>query len=305
LTLLSGGIGGYYLSASRRERRELDKRLLELGGNPWVVAELRKSFLLRWGDRFDKTERAKELQKQLVRAALNLKPSEFVAASVFLGVVVFFFTTMFLRTHPFLNIALAIASARHIPKLFLRARRNRYIEIFNAQLVEVAMTMSNALRAGLSIHQAIGIVARELPPPAGYEFGLLARKLGLGAEIDEAAQEMLERLPSEELRVLMTAILVQRKVGGNLAKALAEMSRTMDERKRLNEEIKTMTAQARYSSLIIPLLPIGMLILLRNAMPEFVEPLFNNPIGWVILAIFGSTQVLAYIMIRKIANIKV
>jgi tight adherence protein B len=120
-----------------------------------------------------------------------------------------------------------------------------------------------------------------------------------------AAENMMDRLPSEELRVLMTAILVQRRVGGNLAKALSETSHTIAERQKLNDEIRTMTAEARYSSYIIPLLPIAILLLMRNTMPEFVEPLFNNPIGWIILAVFGGMQILAFVIIQRLSDIRV
>lgn len=303
--LLSGGLGIYYLVSSRQRRQEMDERLEELGGNPWAVAQSRKSFLLRWGDQFDRTGQAKEIEKQLIQAELSLKPSEYMTFVMFLGVAVFFIGAIFLQINLFLNLALAVTIPRYLPKFYLRSRRNRYILSLNGQLVEVAMTMSNSLRAGLSIQQAIEVVARETPPPAGREFGLMARELRLGANIETVIEKMLERLPSDELKVMMTAILVQRKVGGNLARALSEMSHTIAEREKLNGEIRTMTAEARYTSLLIPLLPIGMLVLMRNTMPDFVEPLFNNPIGWIVLAIFGAIQIVAFLIIRRMADIKV
>lgn len=305
LLLLSGGVGLYYLLVHRRVRKQLDGRLERLGGTAQVLAESRQSLLLRWGARFDRTERAEAIEQQLIRAELDLKPSEYVALTVLLGIAVFFIGAMFIRLHLWLNLTLAVAAARSLPNLSLRLRRDRYIRSLNEQLVDVAMTMSNSLRAGLSLQQAIHTVAREIPPPAGHEFELLAQRLHLGASFESAAKNLMDRLPSQELKVLMTAILVQRRVGGNLAKALSETSHTIAERQKLNDEIRTMTAEARYSSLIIPFLPIAMLLLMRSTMPEFVEPLFNHPIGWIILGIFGGMQLLAFIVIRRLSDIRV
>ncbi len=305
LTTVAFCWAGYYLILSAQKRQQLDSRLVELGADPVEASIRRKSLLLRLGDRFDRSEAARRVERMLVQADLPLRPSEYLAGVIGVGLVIFLLGILLLQLNFWLDLVLAVLGAIYLPKLFLASRRDHYIETFNDQLVSVALLMGNSLRAGLNVPQAVEVVAREMPPPAGREFAILDRELKLGASLEDGIQHMLDRLPSAELKVMMTAILVQRRAGGNLAKALSEMSYTMAQRKELRDEVRTMTAEARFIALIVPMIPLGLLIMMKNGMPALVNPLFETPIGLVVLAIYGALQVLAYILIRKLSDIKV
>lgn len=305
LTALAFCWAGYHLVLAAQKRQQLDSRLVELGADPVEASIRRKSLLLQLGDRFDRSEAATQIERMLIQADLPLRPSEYLAGIIGVGGVIFLLGILLLQLNFLLNLALAVLGAIYLPRLFLASRRNHYIEAFNDQLVSVALLMGNSLRAGLSVPQAVEVIAQEMPPPAGREFAILDRELKLGASIEDGIQHMLDRLPSTELKVMMTAILVQRRAGGNLAKALSEMSHTMVQRKELHDEVRTMTAEARFIALIVPLIPIGLLIMMKNSMPALVNPLFETPIGLVVLAVYGALQVLAYILIRQISDIKV
>lgn len=305
LTTVAFCWAGYYLILSAQKRQQLDSRLVELGADPVEASIKRKSLLFQLGDRYDRSEVAARVERKLVEADLPLRPSEYLAGVVGVGLVIFLLGIVLLQLNFLLNLVLAVLGAIYLPKFFLASRRDHYIEAFNDQLVSVALLMGNSLRANLTVPQAIEVVAREMPPPAGREFAVLDRELKLGASLEDGLQHMLDRLPSSELKVMMTAILVQRKVGGNLAKALSEMSHTIAQRKELYDEVRTMTAEARFIALMVPMIPIGLLIIMKNGMPDLVNPLFETPIGLVVLAIYGALQVLAYVLIRQLSNIKV
>ena len=302
---IAGALALYFYLVARRQSGLVNELVERLGSDPQELQRSRRSFLLRYGERFDQSEEARDIATQLQQANLPLKPSEFIFGTYVLGLGIFIVATVLVKLSVFISFPLAVLGARHLPRIVLRARHDQYVEAFTAQLVEVASLMSNSLRAGLSVQQAVALIGDDLPDPAGKEFGFLDAQFKLGASLEEGLANMMERLPSDDLRVLFTAILVQKEVGGNLAKALSDMSYTMTERATLRDEMKAMTAQARYSSLLIPVLPIGMLLLLRNAMPDFVAPLFETIYGWIVLAIFGGLQVAAFLLVRRIAAIKV
>lgn len=305
LTALIASIGAYHLFSSGLSQRILGRRLEGLAANPELAGLRRRNLLSQLGDRFDQTEQAERIEIRLIQADLKAKPSEFVMALILFVMVACLVGVILLGLNLFISFVLAAIGALVVSGFYLSSRRNNYIDRLSAQLPEVGRLMSNSLQAGLSIQQAIELVARELPSPAGHEFGLLAQELKLGATVEYSLESLIERLPSDELEVMVTAILVQHRVGGNLAKALSAISQTMRQRQKLSDEIETMTAEVRFSSKVMPLLPIGFLILMRAMSPEFIAPLFGHPIGWVMLTIFGAAQVLAFIITSRIANIKV
>jgi len=304
-TALVAGTGAYCLFSSGLSQRILGRRLEGLAANSESVELRRRSLLAQLGDRFDQTEQAERIERRLIQADVKAKPSEFVMVLILFVMVACLLGVILLGLNFFLSFILAAIGAIAVSGFYLSSRRNSCINRLNAQLPEVGRLLSNSLQAGLSIQQAIELVARELPSPAGYEFGLLSQELKLGAAVEYALESLIRRLPSDELEVMVTAILVQHRVGGNLAKALSAISHTMRQRQKLSDEIKTMTAEVRFSSKVMPLLPVGFLILMRTMSPEFIAPLFQHPLGWVVLTIFGAAQALAFIMTRGIADIKV
>lgn len=305
LAILTAAAGAYYLFSFERSQRILGKRLETQAASSRLAESRRRSLLVQLGDRFDQTEQAKRIERQLIQADLGAKPSEFIMALVLFVIVVCLLGVILLGLHLFLSFVLAVVGAIAVSGFYPSSRRNNYINRLNAQLPEAGRLVSNSLQAGLSIQQAIERVAKELPSPAGYEFGIMAQELNLGSPVEYALESLTRRLPSDELEVMVTAILVQHRVGGNLAKALSAISHIMSERQKLSDEIETMTAEVRFTSKVLPLLPVGFLALMRVMSPEFIAPLFGHPIGWIVLTLFCAAQVLAFIMAGRIADIKV
>lgn len=267
----------------------------------------RRSFLARLADEYDRSDRSEKVRQALSQADFTqIKPSVYIAACIFIGLVIFYLLLIFVQVNFLFALIVAIIVPVLAPRLFLASRRHHYLKSFNKQLVEVAYLLASSLRAGQSLPQAINNVAYKVPPPAGSEFKKVSQELNLGKiPFEKAMQDMLRRVPSEELKIMVMAILIQKQAGGNLVKALSELSNTMAERQRVANEIRTMTAEVRFAVNIIIFLPVVVLVFMRTALPGFIDALFTEPMGYVILVIFAAVQVVAYVIIQRIANIKV
>lgn len=188
--------------------------------------------------------------------------------------------------------------------IFFLVRKNKYMDKMSDQLSEVCRVMANSTRAGLTVNQAMEVVASEIPSPAGDEFKQLAQKLRLGVDMERALFQLEKKVPTREFKLFVATILIQRKSGGNLTAVLEEMSRTLDERKIIRQTIKTMTAEQRFVSYILPAMPILMILMMNMVMDGFIDPLFTIP-GAILFTLFFIGMVIAFLLIRNVTNIKV
>jgi tight adherence protein B len=278
-----------------------DDQLLD----PTVEVPDRRSMVLLIGDLFDASARGQALQARLKAADLKFKPSEALGLVVVMGLVCYILVELLLTQGPFISGCLAILCALIVPWLILRSRRDRRLQNFTRQLPMVAELMANALRAGLSLQGALELVAREIGDPASEEFALVVREVRLGGSIDDALEALEQRMPSADLEVMVTALKVQRMAGGNLIKSMGALSQTLIERQRTHEEIKTMMAEPRFTSYLMPILSIGALALLNRTIPHFLDVLFWTFPGLVVLAIFVGLQIFGFILIQRFARVKI
>ena len=256
------------------------------------------------------------LARDIARADLHLKPSEFLM--IWAGTIVGVPLVMFLLSpvlpalgNPiFLLIGLLIGF--FIPRFWLARRKNGRLGAFNKQLPDTITLLANALRAGSSFLQAVELVVRESRPPISTEFGRVIREVNLGLPFDQALENMVRRVRSDDLELMATAISIQHQVGGNLAEILDLIAYTIRERVRIKGEIRTLTAQQRLSGYVVAGLPIGLAAFLFVAAPGFMEPMFANPpsvlglpAGVIILAIGGFMMFIGFLFIRKIVDIEV
>ena len=256
------------------------------------------------------------LARDIARADLRLKPSEFLLiwGSTIVGVpVVMFLMSSILPAlgNPvFLLLGGLIGFL--IPRFWLARRKNGRLNAFNKMLPDTITLIANALRAGSSFLQAIEMVVRESRPPVSTEFGRVIREVNLGLPFEQALENMVRRVRSDDLELMATAISIQHQVGGNLAEILDSIAYTIRERVRIKGEIRTLTAQQRLSGYVVAGLPIGLAAFLFIAAPGFMEPMFANPpeilglpAGVVILLFGGFMMFLGFLFIRKIVDIEV
>ena len=256
------------------------------------------------------------LARDIARADLKLKPSEYLGiwAGSIVGVPFIMWVLSFvlpsLGSPLFLLIGAFIGFM--LPRFWLNRRKNGRLSAFNKQLPDTITLIANALRAGSSFLQAIELVVRESRPPISTEFSRVIREVNLGLPFDQALENMVRRVRSDDLELMATAISIQHQVGGNLAEILDSIAFTIRERVRIKGEIKTLTAQQRLSGYVVGFLPIALAGFLFVAAPGFMDPMFLNPpavlglpAGVVILMFGGFMMFIGFMFIRKIVDIEV
>ena len=205
-----------------------------------------------------------------------------------------------------------------IPKLFVKMRQRKRLKQFNGQLGDGITLMANGLRAGYSLLQAMDAVGREMPPPMSIEFRRVVREIGLGVDNDRAFNNLLRRVPSDDLDLMITAINVQQEVGGNLAEILEIIGFVIRERVRIKGEIQVLTAQGQLSGYVISFLPIALGFILYAMNKPYMERMIlscdargvsqeicSQPCGWILvgIGIFGIAA--GFFAIQKIIDIDV
>jgi tight adherence protein B len=189
-----------------------------------------------------------------------------------------------------------------LPYGILSFKRSRRIKAFNTVLPESIDMMARALRAGHSVAGAIDMLAENTQEPAASEFGEIFKQMNLGLPMRDALLQLLERVPSSDLRVLVTAILVQKDTGGNLAEILDRTVFVIRERLRIQGEIQVQTAQGRITGWILSALPIVMMVMLNLVNPGYSSVLFHDPLGRKMMYCSLGMLALGAFFIRRIVN---
>ncbi|HEY7035931.1 MAG TPA: type II secretion system F family protein [Thermomicrobiales bacterium] len=211
------------------------------------------------------------------------------------------------RIAPALGALLGIVTAfigYAIPFFYLTLKAKRRRKKFIEQLGDTISLMANSLRAGYSLLQTMDMVARETADPMATEFRRVVREIGLGISNQEAMENLLRRVPSDDLDLLVTAINIQHEVGGNLAQILTTIGHTIRERVRIKGEIGVLTAQVQISGYIITVMPIGLALFIFMMNPDYMLPLFAWP--YICMPIASIFMIVAgFFIMRKITAIEV
>jgi tight adherence protein B len=191
------------------------------------------------------------------------------------------------------------------PRIYVGMAQGARLDKFNNQLGDTINLMVNGLRAGYSVLQAMEAVSREMPPPIATEFERVVKEVQLGVTIETALGNLLRRITSEDLDMMVTAINVQREVGGNLSEILETISHTIRERVRIKGEIKSLTAQGMATGWVITLIPPGLLIFIFLSNRSYAMRLFEFPCGVAMLVCAGIMIVAGFFVMMKIVQIEV
>ena len=243
------------------------------------------------------------LATQLARADLKLTVGEFIGLTVI--------TTVSLGglAHLWRGDVLITAVAGLVgffaPRAYVAIRRGRRLQAFNDQLGDTINLMVNSIRAGYSILQAMRAVSDEMGPPASTEYGRVVQEVQLGIPLEEALKHMLRRVPSEDLDMMITAINVQREVGGNLAEVLESISFTIRERIRIQGEIRALTAQSRISGYMVAMVPLLLAAVIYLINPEFMGLLFQHTCGHIMIGVAVVGIGSGFFVISKVVDIDV
>jgi tight adherence protein B len=249
------------------------------------------------------------IAEQLQRADLKLRTSEYfmiqLGSAAVLGLLVFFRFHLGAGPITLFFTPIAPIAGYFIPGFYVKYRINQRQKKFNAQLGDTLTLLSNAIKAGYSFAQAIDTVAKNAVPPIGDEFARAVREMNLGGSPDEALQNITKRIASADFDLVATAYSIHRTVGGNLAEILDNIAYTIRERVRIKGEIATLTAQARASGTLITFLPIVLAAFMFFVTPTYFRPMFDNFIGWILIAVGVLMIFFGNLIIRRVVAIEV
>jgi tight adherence protein B len=256
------------------------------------------------------------LSRELARADLKLKVSEYLfiwaGAIVGIPVLMVLFGFFLPALHNPIVLLVGAVIGFFLPRFYMSRRKGGRLNAFNKQLPDTITLLANALRAGSSFLQAVELVVREARPPVSTEFQRVIREVNLGLPFEQALENMVRRVKSEDLDLMVTAISIQYQVGGNLAEILDSIAYTIRERVRIKGEIRTLTAQQRISGYVVAFLPIGLAGFLFLIAPSFMAPMFDPavnvagiPTGIVLISVGLTMMFIGFMIIRRIVDIEV
>jgi len=281
---------GRYLEEESPDREEASGRSVV---TDWLNRRVASSSM---GDR---------VARELARADLKFKVAEYYAL-VFISAVVTALLAWLIQQHP-ASLIIGGIIGLFIPRFYVKRQQTVRLNKFSDQLSDMLNLMVNGLRAGYSTMQALEAVSRELPTPISDEFRRVVQEMQIGIPMEKALENLLRRIPSEDLDFVVTAINVQREVGGNLSEILDTISFTIRERVRIKGEIRVMTAQVRTSATVLSLIPVFLTVALWFVSPEYIGSFFaRGPLcGWSAVVTIVGMIVAGYFVMMKIADIEV
>ena len=243
------------------------------------------------------------LQEHLIRANVKLRPSEFVMIQV--GFLIGGALISLLRFGFGPQFVVSAVAAYLVPMRYVKYRQSKRLRALQRQLPDTLSLLSNALKAGLSLPQALDTVARNTVAPIADELGRVTREMNIGSATERALTSMVRRTGSEDLDLIVTAITIQAAVGGNLARILDSIQHTIRQRVHVKGQIAAMTAQARASGWVITLLPFIVAAVLYFITPTYFRTMFNDRIGIELLIAAGISVTVGNMFIRRIVNFRV
>ena len=244
-----------------------------------------------------------DLQRLMQQGAVEMTVSAFLTLMV--GLAVAAGLGAMLITGSFIVGLLFAALGAWMPYLWLKRRRNRRMFAFEESLPEAIDLLGRAIRAGHPLSSGLKMVADETADPIAGEFQRTFEEHRFGVPFDDAIQDLADRVDIVDVRILVTAILIQREVGGNLAEVLDNLASVIRARFTIRRQLRVYTAQGRMSGYVLAALPIvvGALIYLLN--PEYGALMFTHPLGRIFLVVAATMQIIGYLWIRKIINIDI
>ena len=295
-----------------RSRRALARRMRYYAGETDTQEKPKESrplteqlmdILRSSGKLLSNIRNARGLDFTMQKAGIPLLGTEFLillGISALLSAAIIFVVTKKLFAAVLVAVVVVVAEW-----VFVLMKISRREAAFTNQLGDCLMMVANAMRAGFSFMQAMDLVAKEMEPPISDEFKHVMRDINLGASVERALDDMDQRVGSPDFSLVVTAVLIQQQVGGDLAHILDTISDTIQDRIRMRREIQTLTSQGRISGYILGILPFALGAFISVMNPGYIEPLFTERLGQIASGIAVVMVIIGFIIIQRIVNIDV
>lgn len=291
------------LLSSQRQKR-VSARLKELTGTATQSAPPRSSDPIQREDavpiltRLLKGRRITErVYSELSAAGLPIRPSEFVG--ILCGCLIASQLLAFAADRGMIVHLVFGAVALGMPIAIVRSLQAKRRAAFDAQIVDALITMSASLKSGFALMKAMQMVAQDMAPPISQEFERIVNEVGNGRLTGDALRASVERVGSYDFDLVVTAILIHQRVGGNLSQILDTIADTIRERAKVMGEMKALTAEGRTSGLVLVLLPIVLAVILFGTRPEYMSPLLTDPLGQMMVGVAASLQIIGVLIMRR------
>lgn len=297
VALLLAVWGLHSWAGGRADRAALYERLAQVPG-----VERRKVPFAGLDRRIRRTRWGGRLADRLAATGTNLTSGQFAAAAC--AVVAGAWVVAAVVLAPFFGPIAALIAGWTVSS-FLGWRRRVRTERFIAQLPELARVLANATHAGLALRTAVAMAAEELQAPAGEELKKVSDALALGHSVEDALAELQERLPSRELVVLVSTLVLSSRTGGSLVESLRNLTVTLEERKETRREVRTQMSQVTVTAYTVPSIGLGSLLLLNQIMPGSLHALTGSNTGRIAVLVALGMYVVGFVVIRRMSRIEV
>ncbi|QGZ50705.1 hypothetical protein GPZ77_22115 [Streptomyces sp. QHH-9511] len=296
------GVAGVHTYASGSAQRAALVARLTQTGEPEGTGGRRRRRFRALDRRIRRTRFGRRLELRISATGLDLTPGEFVAAMAVTVAALWtagqaVLSPFFGPICGFLGVWAALG--------FLHWQRQKRIEKFINQLPELSRILANATQAGLALRMALSMAADELEAPAGDELERVAQQLAVGTSIDDALGELAERLPSRELVVLVTTLVLANKAGGTVVTSLRNLTETLEERKETRREVRTQLSQVSMTAYAVPVIGIGSLLLIDNMQPGALDRMTGSGLGQFAVVAAFALYVVGFVVIRRFSKIDV
>ena len=306
---LSISILHHFLLGPLRKRKLLRRRLVEEQREDLIRAKVfkngddtSKSLVVRLLEKVGGRRKIENIQRQLLQADI------YCNVAFFLGLVGLLAVTGFiigqLRGNYLGGAILAVALGA-LPFFYMRIKKGRKSRLVEKQLPDAMELLARSLRAGHTLPSAIELASQETPYPLGAELRITYEEQRLGIRMAEALQHMVDRVDSRDLRYFVTAVLIQTETGGNLAEIMEKISQLIRDRLKVKSKVRGLTAEGRYSALVLGALPFVMFVLLYVLRKDYVMTLFHEPMGRKMLVAGMIGLSLGALIMKKMIQIKV
>ncbi|MFF3400540.1 type II secretion system F family protein [Streptomyces sp. NPDC002659] len=293
-------VGVHAYSSGKAQREALVQRMSQTGQLPAAAGRRR-----RFGGidrRLRRTGLGKRLERKIAATGLDLTPGEYVVYVVAALLAAYFVVGAVFA--PFFGVLAAFASVWGA-NAFLNWQRVKRTEAFINQLPEFTRVLANATQAGLAMRTALAMAAEELDDPAGQELSKVADQLAVGHSLDDALGELADRLPSRELIVLVTTLILSNRAGGQVVTSLRNLTETLEERKETRREVNTMLSQIKVTALAVPLLGLGFLLMINAMTPGALDKMTGSVLGQFATLVAFGLYALGAFLIRRMSRIQV
>lgn len=248
-------------------------------------------------------QQGKRIELMMQQADWPIRGTEFEAILLLWGGLVGLITFLVTLKGVMFFVGVLVGILMGFALLGLRIRRRR--KKFTNQLGDMLTMVANALRAGFSFMQAFELISREMDAPMGREVQLVVNEVNLGNTLESALDNMQRRVASPDFELVVTAVLIQRQVGGDLASILDTISETIAERVRMRREVMTLTAQGRASAWVVSCIPIGLAAAVSILNPNYLKPLIETELGRMFIVAAVILQLIGFIVIHRIVDIEI